>query len=199
MITIGVELNHVVRNINKQILKYYAKSFDPSMDWEEIDDKDDVFKYIKFNSSHEKNNFLYIDYPFEVFGCGGSTEKNLPTKINNWLAELTNREDEEVRIVYYSLYEEALTIQSTYFFLSKIGTRVREIFFPKKLDEIWERCDVVITTNKEVLDNKPSNKQTVKIIGNGNKENGSVGDFEYDSLDSVINDEKFIDKVLENK
>ena len=43
MLTIGVELNHVVRNINKQILKYYAKEFDPSMDWEEMDDKCDVF------------------------------------------------------------------------------------------------------------------------------------------------------------
>ena len=44
MLTIGVELNHVVRNINKQILKYYAKEFDPSMDWEELDENVDVFE-----------------------------------------------------------------------------------------------------------------------------------------------------------
>lgn len=199
MLTIGVELNHVVRNINRQILRYYAKEFDPSMDWEELDDKVDVFdKYCKFKSKYEKNNFLYIDYPFECFAASNSMSKNLPTQINNWLVDMTNREDEEVRVVYYSLYEDALTIQSTFFFLSKIGTRVREVFFPKELDEIWKHCDVVITTNKEVLDNKPSNKQTVKVIGNGNQENGSVGDFEYDSLASIIKDEKFIDKILDN-
>ena len=61
MLTIGVELNHVVRNINKQILKYYAKEFDPSMDWEELDDRVDVFeKYCKFESKYQKNNFIYI-------------------------------------------------------------------------------------------------------------------------------------------
>lgn len=199
MLTIGIELNHVVRNINRQILRFYAKEFDPSMDWEELDDKADVFeKYCKFNSKYEKNNFLYVDYAFECFGASNAVNSKLPAQINNWLVELTNREDEEVRVVYYSLYEDALTIQSTFFFLSKMGTRVREVFFPKEIDEIWKHCDVVITTNKEVLNSKPLDKQTVKIIGNGNKENGSVGDFEYDSLVSVIKDEEFIDKVLEH-
>ena len=37
--TIGIELNHVVRNINRQMLKYYSKDIDPSLDIEEIDDK----------------------------------------------------------------------------------------------------------------------------------------------------------------
>lgn len=199
MLTIGVELNHVVRNINKQIIKYYAKEFSLETDIDEIDDKEDVFKtFAKFNSNYEKNNFIYIDYPFELFASSRPMESKLPTQINNWMVELGNREDEEIRVVYYSLYEEALTIQSTYFFLSKIGTRVREVFFPKELDEIWKHCDVVITSNKEVLDDKPSNKQTVKIINNGNKNDGSIGDFEYDSLTSIVKDEKFIDKILEN-
>lgn len=199
MITIGIELNHVIRNINKQIIKYYSKEFDPSAEIEDIDDKQNVFNtYAKFKTSYDKNNFIYIDYPYETFACAKSMDSKLPTQINNWLVELTNREDEEIRIVYYSLYEEALTIQSTFFFLSKIGTRVREVFFPKEINEIWEHCDVVITTNKEVLDSKPINKQTVKIIGNGNQNNGSSGDFEYDSLGSIIKDGEFIDKILKN-
>ena len=62
MITIGIELNHVVRNINKQILKYYQKEFDPSLDIDELDDKKDVLEaYTKFKSKNEKNNFIYID------------------------------------------------------------------------------------------------------------------------------------------
>lgn len=199
MLTIGVELNHVVRNINKQILKYYAKEFDPSMDWEEMDDKCDVFeKYCKFNSKYEKNNFIYIDYPYEIFGISSCVEKNLARDINNWLAELTNREDEEVRVIYYSLYEEALTIQSTFFFLSKIGTRVREVFFPKDIREIWEHCDIVITANDDVLNSKPLNKQTIKVISNGNNNSNSKGDMEYNSMMEIIKDDDFINKLIKN-
>ena len=124
--TIGIELNHVVRNINGQMLKYYAKDIDPSIDIEEINDKEDVLeKYLKFPSKHDKNEFIYIDYPYEIFGCAKTMEKNLPTSITNWLSDISDIEDKEIKIIFYSLGEEALTIQSSYFFLSRIGTRVR--------------------------------------------------------------------------
>ena len=47
MITIGIELNYVLRDINKQIIKYYSKEFDPSIDIDEIEIKnviEDLFK-----------------------------------------------------------------------------------------------------------------------------------------------------------
>lgn len=198
MIRIGIELNHVVRNINKQILKYYQKDIDPSLDLEDIDEKDDAFKYAKFETLTDKNEFIYIDYPYEIFGTAKTIDKNLPSLINNWMAEMTNREDEEFLVVYYSLNEEALTIQSSYFFLSKIGTRVREVFFPKTIEEIWEKCDVVITANENVLKNKPENKQTVKIVTTFNRDNEAKCDFEYESMISIIEDKCFLDKILEN-
>jgi len=197
MITIGIELDHVVRNINKQIIKYYSKEFDPSADIDEIDDKTDILgTYAKFESKFKRNEFLYVDYPYEIYASSKPMDKNLPTQINNWLVEISNREDEEIRVIYYNPYEYALTIQSSFFFLSKIGTRVREVFFPEDINEIWEHCDVVITANKEVMESKPIGKQVVKVIGNGNQDDGSVADFEYDSLSSVIEDKEFIDKVL---
>ena len=196
MIKIGIELNHVVRNINKQILKYYQKDIDPSLDLDEIDENDDVFKYAKFDSNSDKNTFIYIDYPYEIFGTSKTMDKNLARDITNWMSELTNREDEEFEIVYYSLNEEALTIQSTYFFLSKIGTRVREVFFPKKIDDIWEHCDVVITANDEVLSNKPKGKKTIKILNTANKQSKVNGDFEYNSLTEIIEDDKFFNNIL---
>ena len=196
MIRIGIELNHVVRNINKQILKYYQKDIDPSLDLEDIDEKDDAFKYAKFETLTDKNEFIYIDYPYEIFGTAKTIDKNLPSLINNWMAEMTNREDEEFLVVYYSLDEEALTIQSSYFFLSKIGTRVREVFFPKTIEEIWEKCDVVITANDDVLKAKPSDKKSVKIINTVNKDSDVKGDFEYDSMSSVIKDNNFLDNIV---
>ena len=196
MIKIGIELNGVIRNVNKQILKYYQKDVDPSIDLDEIDEKDDVFKYAKFDSNKSKNEFIYIDYPYEIFGCAKTIDKDLPVEINNWMVEMTNREDEEFMIVYYSLNEEYLTIQSSYFFLSKIGTRVREVFFPRDINEIWNRCDVVITANDDVLKAKPSDKKSVKIINTVNKDSDVKGDFEYESMTDIIKDNKFLDNIV---
>jgi 16S rRNA G966 N2-methylase RsmD len=122
MITIAIELNHVIRNINKQLLKYYQRDYNEELDIEDIDEKSEnvLSKYIKFDSKKELNEFIYIDYPYEIFGCANTMEKKLAVKITNWLTDISNIEDEEIRIVFYSLNEGELTIQSTYFFLSKI-------------------------------------------------------------------------------
>lgn len=194
MITIGIELNHVVRNINKQILKYYAKEFDPSMDWDEIDDREDVIeKYCKFKSKKEKSNFIYIDYPYEIFGCAGTVEKKLAVKITNWLSDITNIEEEDIRIVFYSLNEEALTIQSTFFFLSKIGARVRKVFFPKTVSEVWEECDVVITANNQMFEEEiPEGKQIVLINREFNEKNKDKAVSNYDNLSEIIDDDNFL-------
>jgi len=201
MLTIGVELNHVVRNINKQILKCYAKEFDPSMDWDELDDHVDVFdKYCKFKSKYEKNNFLYIDYPFEIFGSSNTAEKKLAVKITNWLSEITNIEDEDIRIIFYSLNEDAITIQSSFFFLSKIGARVRKVIFPKKLEEVWDECDVVITARNEFFEREiPEGKKVVLINREFNSENKDKAFLNYDNLSDVINDNEFFNKVGKNE
>jgi hypothetical protein len=197
MITIGIELNHVVRNINKQIIKYYAKVYDPETDIDDIDDKQDVLKtYAKFNSTYDKNNFIYIDYPYEIFGCANAMEKKLPTKITNWLTDITNIEDEDIRIVFYSLNEEALTIQSTFFFLSKIGTRVRKVFFPKNIEEVWKECDVVITARDEFFEKEiPENKKVVLINRPFNEQYKDKAFLNYDNLSSVIDDNDFFNKI----
>lgn len=201
MLTIGVELNHVVRNINKQILKCYAKEFDPSMDWDELDDHVDVFdNYCKFKSKYEKNNFLYVDYPFEIFGSANTAEKKLAVKITNWLSDITNIEDEDIRIIFYSLDEDALTIQSSFFFLSKIGARVRKVIFPKKLEEVWDECDVVITARNEFFEKEtPEGKKVVLINRDFNKENKEKAFLNYDNLSDVINDNEFFNKVGKNE
>ncbi len=194
MLTIGVELNHVVRNINRQLLKYYQKEFDPSLDIDELDDRVDVIKkYMKFKSKKEKNNFIYIDYPFEIFASAGVAEKNLAVKITNWLTDISNIEDEDIRVVFYSLNEEALVIQSTFFFLSKIGARVRKVFFPKTVKEVWDECDVVITANNQMFEEEiPEGKKIVLINREFNQENKDKAFSNYNNLSEVIADNKFL-------
>ena len=198
MLTIGVELNHVVRNINKQLLKYYQKEFDPSMDIEDLDDRVDVIeKYMKFESKKQKNDFIYIDYPYEIFGCANTSEKKLAVKITNWLTDISNIEEEDIRIVFYSLNEEALTIQSTFFFLSKIGTRVRKIFFPKKVSEIWDECDVVITANPDVLKEEiPGFGKVVLINREFNSDVKDKAFLNYDNLSEIIEDNNFFKNFI---
>ena len=201
MLVVGVELNHVVRNINKQLLKYYQKEFDPSMDIDELDDRVDVIeKYMNFKSKKEKNDFIYIDYPYEIFGCAGTVEKKLAVKITNWLTDISNIEEEDIRIVFYSLNEEALTIQSTFFFLSKIGTRVRKIFFPKNVSEIWDECDVVITANPEVLKEEvPGFGKIVLINREFNSEYKDKAFLNYDNLSEIIDDNNFFKNFIDEK
>jgi hypothetical protein len=197
MITIGIELNHVIRNINKQIVKYYSKEYDPSTDIDEIDDKEDVLEtYAKFKSRYDKNNFLFIDYPYEIFGCANTMEKKLSTKITNWLTEISNIEDKDIRIIFYSLNEEALTIQSTFFFLSKIGTRVRKVIFPKSIDEVWDECDVIITARNEFFEKGiPDGKKAVLINRPFNKEFKDKAILNYDNLSDLIDDKNFFNEI----
>jgi hypothetical protein len=199
MIRIGIELNGVVRNVNKQILKYYQKDIDPSLDLDEIDDKDDVFKYAKFDSNRAKNEFIYIDYPYEIFGCAKTMTKELATEFTNWLAELTNYEDDDVEIYFFSLGEESLTIQSSYFFLSKIGTRVRKVVFPRDLGELTNDTDVIVTANKTVVDYFKDNKDIYKILINNkiNSECKENVDSNYNTLSEVIKDEEMLNTLHE--
>ena len=198
MLTIGVELNHVVRNINKQLLKYYQKEFDPSLDIDELDDRVDVIeKYMKFKSKKQKNDFIYIDYPFEIFASANTVEPKLPVKITNWLTDISNIEEEDIRIVFYSLNEEALVIQSTFFFLSKIGARVRKVFFPKTVKEVWDECDVIITANNQMFEeNIPDGKKIVLINREFNKDNKDKAYLNYDNLSDIINDNNFFKNFI---
>lgn len=142
--------------------------------------------------------FLYEDYPYELFGCANPINKDLPSKINTWLYNITNYEKEDVRVIYFSLYEDALTIQSTYFFLSKIGTRVRTMLFPKDIKEIYKVADCIVTTNKDILVKSPRKTKRVLINNNGtNKKQATKRMINYDSLDDLINDKNFLDNICE--
>ena len=107
-------------------------------------------------------------------------------------------EYENSRIICYSLDEVALTIQSSYFFLSKIGSRVRKVIFPTNLDEVWEECDAVITARNEFFEKeKPEGKKIVLINREFNEQHKDKADLNYDSLSDIITDNNFFNKVKE--
>ena len=200
MIKIGIELNHVLRNINRQLLKYYAKSYEPSMEIDEMDDKKDVLsEYIHFSDSHIRDEFMYIDYPYEIFGCAKLMDSNLSVELQDWMHELSNIEDEEFVLGLYSMDEAGLSIQSTFFFLSRIGCRVRSMVFPKNEKEVWDNFDVIVTANKRFLENeKPENKKVILIERDFNKSVKNKADFVYESATDVFKDKTLLDKLKAN-
>jgi hypothetical protein len=199
MLRIGIELNDVVRNINRQYLKYYQKAIDQSFDIDSIDEKKDVLSMLKFSGQNEKDEFIYTEYPYEIFGCADSMEKNLAAGMRAWTERLSDIEDDDVRLSFYSLEEGGLTIQATYFFLSKLGTRARKVFFPIKIDEVWEECDVVITANEKLFDNVPEGKKIVLINREKNSKFRDRAQLNYDSLVELMNDNMFFSKITNGK
>lgn len=193
---IGIELNNIVRDLNKQIIKYYKKDINQSFDDKNVNyNVTNIIDNIDFKSKKAKFEYMYVDYPYEIFGCAPTTHRNLAITINNWLISLGNKEDDRYDVKFFSLKEEALSIQSTYYFLSKIGCRVREMFFPKDGVEMWKKCDVIITLNERIIDNKPEGKVVVLINKDDNKNLQGKVDLHYDSLFDLISDTEFINKV----
>ena len=193
---IGIELNNIVRDLNKQIIKYYKKDINQSFDDKNVNyNVTNIIDNIDFKSKKAKFEYMYVDYPYEIFGCATTTHRNLAVTINNWLISLGNKEDDRYDVKLFSLKEEALSIQSTYYFLSKIGCRVREMFFPKDGVEMWNKCDVIITLNERIIDNKPEGKVVVLINKDDNKNLQGKVDLHYDSLFDLISDTDFINKV----
>lgn len=197
--TIGIELNHVLRNINRQLLKYYEKGVDPSMDSSEIDDKTNVIENVlKFPTKKDKYNFIYVDYPYEIFGCANVCEKNLAVGLSNWLVDLENLEKDDLKVILYSLDEDALSIQSTYFFLSKIGCRVREMFFPKSESEVLEKCDCIITTRRSFLEND-SDCKVILIKREWNEDLANKAFFSCENLSEVFGNTDLITKLYQTE
>ena len=187
---IAIDLNDVIRDFSRNFIKYYKKGINHSINEEEIEFyTNDMQLLLNFDSDEHYKRFVYEDYSYELFGKCPAVDKNLPRDLNKWV----ENEFEEDEIIFVSPMEYNLTIQSTFAFLSKIGSRVREVYFPVDSSTVWDKCDVLITANPRFFKNKKEGKKIVKITKEYNKEFN--GDLEYDSLNSLIKDENFFNKL----
>ena len=68
--------------------------------------------------------------------------------------------------------------------------------FPRNIKEVWDECDVVITANKEFLEEEvPNGKKVVLINRPFNSEVKDKAFANYDNLSAVIEDENFFQKL----
>ena len=197
---ICITLDDVLRAKTQQFGKIYKKAIDPDIDLSTLDLSTNNLADVFGMKPKEYSKFLYEDYPFEIFAEAPAVEKMLDKNLNLWHIQLNNDRDEEdkIELIFANPREFNASIGYTYFFLSQMGTRVREVYFPTDSATIWDKCDVLITAEPSLLDNKPEGKVSVKIEMPYNKD--CPADFSYEKLSDVISDDEFLNKVFnENK
>lgn len=201
---IAIDLNDVIRDFSNNFVKYYIEGYDRDFDLSDFEFwTNDLSILFPFKSKQSYNNFVYNDYAFELFGKCSTTSRGLEQTLNEW-TEQTIKDldiDEPIELMFVSPLEYGLSIGNTYFFLSKLGTKIRETYFPTDSITIWDKCDVLITANPNLLECKPKNKMSIKIKTDYNKESNS--DYSYFSLIDFLknkeNTENIVNEYIQNR
>ena len=188
-------LDDVIRAKTEMVYSTY-KNVDDNFDLESVDyTTNDYFSQLPFDSKSEYYKYLYSDYSFEIFGKSDETEKSIDKKLNLWLIDVLDKyEDEDIKFCIGNPFEFNNSIGYTYFYLSKIATRIREIHLPTDSLTLYDNCDVLVTADPKLLENKPEGKVTVKIETRYNKDIDA--DYSYTALSEFLNDTTIIDKLL---
>jgi hypothetical protein len=192
-------LDDVIRAKTRQFGKILAKSRGLEEDAYSNTEitTNNLGKVFEFESTTDYQEFLYKDYPFEVFAEAPVMERMLDKRFNLWTLDIENKEGcEDIEFMLANPFEFNASIGYTCFFLSQIATRIREFYFPKNSSDIWNKCDVLVTADPKLLAEKPEGKKSVKIEAPYNKD--SEADLTYESLSKLIEDEEFTEKLRDN-
>ena len=202
---IGIEVNGVLRDTIEKFKQVYEKHLidgyqnefigqtyrlDMSGNTEEettpepfnyeiISDVDslDLMKHFSFQNKEELYSFMYEEYTMELFGHAPSTEMNTFNILNDLYYEL--RDEFELLIVSDEIGKSK---PASLFFLAKFGCLLEKVVFYSEVtkSEMWDQVDVLITSNPDLIKNKPENKTVIKFIREYNKEINC--DFEISTL-----------------
>lgn len=190
---IGIDLNDVVRAYTFQFAAYYKKAIDRTFDVDEVDVwTNDLKEVFPFKDKRAFLEFVYQDYPYEIYGSAGTTSKGLSSRFSDWCREIENM-DEVPDLCIVSTGEYDKTIGSTHFFLNKLASKVRETHLLFKVDDVWDKCDVLITANPDLLEIKPEGTVSVKIDTSYNID--SKSDFEFNEFIDFLNDQEILTKI----
>lgn len=197
---IAIDLNDVLRDFTMNFAKYYRQGYDHTFDYDELELwTNDPQALFSFKSTKAYEKFTYEDYAYELFGACPTCELQLTAAFNEWVTETVPNidTDEPIELLIVSPMEYGLSIPSTYFFLSKIGCKIRKIFLPSDSSEIWDKCDALITANPVLISNKPEDKISIKIETEYNKDVAS--DFSFATMKEFVGDEENVKEIIEKR
>lgn len=123
----------------------------------------DTFQFenhFKFPSNEEFINFLYFDFPMNIYGHAPSVSSNTFNVLMDIQKNVIKKRD-KISFISKSIAKQK---PATLFFLSKYGAEADQILFYNKKNQknMWSSFDVIITANPELLSIKPKNKIAIK-------------------------------------
>ena len=150
----------------------------------------DLGSHFSFPSKDDLYSFMYEEYTMELFGHAPSTEMLSFNILNDIYYNL--RDTYDLMIVSDEIGRSK---PSSLFFLSKFGCLVEKVFFYSEITKknMLDEVDILLTSNPDLLLNKPENKIIIKFITDYNKNVKS--DYEISSLSDL---ELTIKKIEEN-
>jgi hypothetical protein len=193
---IAVDLNDVLRDYTANFGEYFKKGYDQDINLDELEiTTNDLSQVFPFKSRYDYEHFVYEDFAWELFAKCPSCDRGLGAAFSNWITKtITNIDvNEEIEVVIVSPMEYGITIPATYWFISKLGCRAREIYLPTDSTTIWDKCDVLITANPNLLELKPEGKKTVKIKADYNAD--CPADFEYNNMLEFLSEDGNTEKL----
>jgi hypothetical protein len=191
---IGIEVNGVLRDTIGKLEQVYQKYFiDKWEGFEELDFKYEMTlpvtslnlrEHFKFKDDEEFFSFLYEENAMEIFGHAGSTETFTFNDFNNLYLDLRSNND----IIIVS-DEIGKSKPATLFFLSKFGCLTEEIKFYSNstINSMWDKIDVLLTSNPDLLLNHPENVRVIKF--------NTIYNQNIDYVDSIDSLKEFSDKI----
>jgi hypothetical protein len=210
---IGIEINGVLRDTISKFIQLYEKnmieenetennlkSFDIDMSGNtDLVIEEENFKYeiknevtslnlmnhFSFKNEDELYSFTYEDFAMQIFGHAGSSETFTFNDLNE--IYLKYRDNNELLIVSDEMGKSK---PASLFFLSKFGCQLEKVKFYSNttINSMWDEVDVLLTSNPNLILEKPKDKIVVKYITNYNKNIKS--DYEIEKL-------KDFDEVLQ--
>ena len=194
MAKISISLNEVLRDFIGQFAYTYEK-YIGNTDIKEGDVTNfNLIEFFKFDDINKLNTFLYLEAPLEIFGHADQMSDGLSNHLNNFIMETEDFTQHKIELVSREVDK---SIPATYFFLSKIGSKISNVRFVKNYADKWDGVDVLITACPNALETKPSGKISVKVKASYNKD--VAADYEIDSLLDFIKNEELREKILNTK
>lgn len=183
---IAIDTNGVLRDTIQKIIQVYEKNMIINTEKQEtfdisnleipiaINDSSLEFQYaikkpitslklrdfFNFIDDNELYNFLYEEFPMEIFGHAPSYEMNTFNYLNDFY--IKNRDQHEILVVSDEIGKSK---PSTLFFLSKFGCLVEKIkfFSNSTINSLWDEVDVLLTANPDLLLSYPKDKIVIKF------------------------------------
>jgi hypothetical protein len=171
---IGIEVNGVLRETVEKIRqvyeKWYVNSTEETNFKYEIKEPIDglnLLDYFSFpNGADDVYEFLYEDFPMEIFGHAPSTEYSTFNDLNDFY--LSFRDLHDIIIVSDEIGKSK---PATLFFLSKFSCLCETVKFysEQTIESMWESIDILVTANPARIIDRRKNKTIIKYENAYNK------------------------------